>query len=128
MIFTFAVVSGPTGLNPPVSGSGMRASLGTAMALPVASLSIRVDITRLGIQLPLSGAGSTAGSPTVDQINLPALSVKPPMGFHAADAFVLIPNLNQPFQGKSLSFTVLMKIGELKPARESRAIYSTPSE
>src|SRR5262250_977743 len=130
MIFALAVVPVPTGLSSPVSGSGVRASFGTSMAtlLRAPSLVIKVDITRLGIQLPLSGAGNTAGSPMADQINLPAVSEKPPMGFHAADGFVAIPNLNQPFHGKSLSFTVLMKIGELKPVCESRAISSTPSE
>ncbi len=50
------------------------------------------------------------------------------MGFQAAAGLVAVPNRSQPFHGKSLSLTVRTKIGELKPAAESTAMFSTPWE
>ena len=38
---------------------------------------------------------------------------------HGYDIKFEVPSVSQPFQGKSLSFTVRMKIGELRPAIES---------
>ena len=46
-------------------------------------------------------------------------SVIPPIGFQAAAGSPPMPRTSQPFQGKSLSFTVRMNIGELRPAIES---------
>ena len=69
----------------------MRASLGTAMVLPVASLAIRVDITRLGIQLPIVWCREHCGVADGGPDQPPGPSEKPPMGFHAADAFVVDP-------------------------------------
>ena len=43
-------------------------------------------------------------------------SVMPPIGFQAAAGAPPVPSASQPFQGKSLSFTVRMKIGECRPS------------
>src|SRR5262249_56188536 len=79
-------------------------------------------------QAELPGAGNAAGSPRAAQSSRPAGSVKPPTGFHAAAARPATPILSQPFHGKSFSLTVLTKTGALKPACESRTMFSTPSE
>jgi hypothetical protein len=55
-------------------------------------------------------------------------SLKPPIGFQAAVGAVPIPSVSQPFHGKSLSFTVRMKIGECRPAIASKPIFSIPAE
>ena len=39
----------------------------------------------------------------------------PPIGFQAAAGSPPMPSASQPFQGKSLSFTVRMNIGECRP-------------
>jgi hypothetical protein len=75
----------------------------------------------------LSGSRSSAGSPTAAHTARPAGSVKPATGFQAARAPPSTPRCSQPFQGKSLSFTVRRKIGEATPACESTAMFSTPS-
>ena len=60
-----------------------------------------------------------AGSPTADHISRPMASVKPPTGFQAALERSRTPRCSLPFHGYSLSFTVRMKTGELRPLTES---------
>ncbi len=72
--------------------------------------------------------GKLAVSPSVAHRNLPAGSLKPPTGFHAAAGLPATATLNQPFHGKSLSLTVRTKTGALKPAWESATMFSTPCE
>ena len=74
---------------------------------------------RFGTQPALNGAGRNAGSPSAAQISRPVASVKPATGFQAADAGCATPSRSQPFQGKSLSLTVRMKMGESRPSSES---------
>ena len=61
------------------------------------------------------GRGQRAGSPSADHISRPNGSVKPAIGFQAAAGCAAMPSASQPFHGKSFSFTVRRKIGELRP-------------
>ena len=108
--------------------SGSSASGGTLVPSAPAPATAMLGLKRLAIQVLLCGAGNRAGSPSAHQINRPAASVKPPIGFQAACGLASMPNFNQPFQGKSFNFTVRMKMAELNPACASRAIFSMPAE
>src|SRR6202158_200561 len=83
---------------------------------------------RLSIQPAPLGEGSIAGSPIAYHISRPNGSVKPAIGFHAAPGCVAMPSDSQPFHGKSLSLAVRTKIGESRPATESKPIFSIPAE
>src|SRR5579862_5993533 len=74
------------------------------------------------------GDGMIAASPIADHIRRPNGSVKPAIGFHAAVGSDATPSDRMPFHGKSLSFAVRMKIGESRPAIESKPMFSMPAE
>ena len=52
----------------------------------------------------------------------------PPIGFQAPLGLSAMPSASQPFQGKSLSFTVRTNIGEARPAIASYPMFSIPAE
>src|SRR2546430_8471106 len=81
--FCCAVSADAAGRSTPVAGSGTSASRGTSTSPPAAPDGGSVR-TRLGIQPPPYGAGSSAGSPSAAQTRRPASSPKPAIGFHAA--------------------------------------------
>src|SRR2546427_1686201 len=100
--FCCAVSADAAGRSAPVAGSGTSASRGTSTSPPAAPDGGSVR-TRLGIQPPPYGAGSSAGSPSAAQTKRPTSSPKPAIGFHAAAGLDATPRLSHPFQGKSFS-------------------------
>ena len=108
-------------------GAAAWASSGTATLGRPSSVS--ATTRRFGTHPLPWGEGKNAGSPSASQTSRLAGSLmKPATGFHADWGRVGMPTVSQPFQGKSLSFTVRGKIAESRPAWASWATFSTPPE